>query len=201
MQVAETVVCKPEIVASPGTSLSTIPSTTRSTSRSVRSVRNARGGLRSKRKIYRRHSIKEYEAAIRYSRGIVTVAAERLGVCSYTMYRQLHKTPALYDLMMSVIREEVDKTENVLLAARDRGEAWAVIYHLKMYSRYREMPDAIGNRKVDASYEARIAEIRKARVEAVKVAIGAGEEMGHISDPKEVLSLAEASEVKRMGEE
>lgn len=111
--------------------------------------------------------------AIRETKGLVSLAAKRLGCHPDTVRRYA----ARYPTVAAALREEraamTDVAELALYSAIQRGEPWAVTFYLKTQGK-------------DRGYTERIDVIHSVREEAYRIA----EQMG--LDPDEVLAEAMA---------
>lgn len=85
----------------------------------------------------RRYSISEMSEALRASKGLVSVAAERLGCSHQTLYNGLKRSDKLRSVLKQQREVRIDVAEAKLDEALERGEAWAVALTLKTLGRRR----------------------------------------------------------------
>lgn len=77
------------------------------------------------------HSIEEYAQALREAHGLVTHAAELLGVTRQAVTQRLAKHPTLAKVRDEARDGMTDVAEHALFTAMQQGEAWAVLFYLK----------------------------------------------------------------------
>jgi hypothetical protein len=75
--------------------------------------------------------------AIEKSAGIMSVAAERLGVDRSTICRRAQKSQRLRNVIDAATERTMDVAEAALLRAVQKGEAWAVCFFLKCKAKQR----------------------------------------------------------------
>jgi len=75
--------------------------------------------------------------ALEKSAGIMSVAAERLGVDRSTICRRVQKSQRLRDVIDAATERTMDVAEAALLRAVQKGEAWAVCFFLKCKAKQR----------------------------------------------------------------
>ena len=76
-------------------------------------------------------TVEEYAVALRESRGLLTVAARRLGVTRQAVHQRVGKHPTLQAARADARETILDEAEEVLFEQLRRGEAWAVCFFLK----------------------------------------------------------------------
>lgn len=80
---------------------------------------------------------KQIIKAIEQSRGLMAVAARRLGCSRQTLYSRRDKSPAIRQAIEDARDLTTDLAENALYQAIQEGEAWAVCFYLKTIGRER----------------------------------------------------------------
>lgn len=75
--------------------------------------------------------------AIREARGLMSVAARRLGVTRQALYLRLQKAPYLRETLSEAREFTADVAEAALFRAIENGEAWAVCFFLKCQAKSR----------------------------------------------------------------
>ena len=75
--------------------------------------------------------------ALEKSAGIMSVAAERLGVDRSTICRRAQKSQRLRNVIDAATERTMDVAEAALLRAVQKGEAWAVCFFLKCKAKQR----------------------------------------------------------------
>ena len=73
-----------------------------------------------------RRTEKTVTKAILESRGLVSTAAQSLGVSRGTLYADLNKYPKAQEALDGAREYTLDKAESRLFDAMERGEAWAI---------------------------------------------------------------------------
>jgi hypothetical protein len=73
----------------------------------------------------------QIEKALREARGLVYLAAKKLGCNPKTIFCRLAKNPKLAALRQNVRMELLDTAEEKLLDAVEAGESWAITFLLK----------------------------------------------------------------------
>ena len=76
-------------------------------------------------------------AALKETRGLITLAADRLGCSDDTVRRYVGKYPKVKQTVMQHRRRRVDVAELKLDAALDNGEPWAIALVLKTLGKRR----------------------------------------------------------------
>lgn len=69
--------------------------------------------------------------ALRESRGLVAVAARKLGCARQTIYNRAEKSEAVREALEEAREFTTDVAEAALFRAIEQGEAWAVCFYLK----------------------------------------------------------------------
>ena len=77
------------------------------------------------------HTVEEYAIALREAKGLVTVAARRLGVTREAVRMRVAKHPTLREARDEAREALADLAESMLFECIRRGEAWAVCFYLK----------------------------------------------------------------------
>jgi len=80
---------------------------------------------------YSQHSDEEVIEALQNSRGLVRYAAAALGVTRSAVYQRLRANPEIAAAREEAKQDQLDRSEHALFAAVDKGEAWAIAFHLK----------------------------------------------------------------------
>jgi predicted transcriptional regulator len=82
-------------------------------------------------------SIEEYAAALREAKGMVSIAARRLGVSHQAVSQRVAKHPTLRDARDEAREEMTDIAELRLYERIQAGEGWAVCFYLKTQGKER----------------------------------------------------------------
>ena len=75
--------------------------------------------------------------ALREARGMVTVAASRLGVTDRALHYRMASSPELQQVKHEAREANKDLAESALLKAIEKGESWAICFFLKCQARDR----------------------------------------------------------------
>ena len=86
---------------------------------------------------YRKYSVEEMIDALEHSRGLIAPAARYLGCKRDTVRSYIEQYPEIARVKKDTREVAKDISENSLLAAAERGEAWAVCFHLKTQAKDR----------------------------------------------------------------
>jgi hypothetical protein len=109
------------------------------------------------------YTVADIRKALRASRGMVFLAAEKLGCSEATIRRYINR----HDELKQVLREErgkmTDVAESALAKAIIEGQAWAVQFYLKTQGKNRgftERHEVVGltEEQVDAAIERELAD-------------------------------------------
>ena len=84
-----------------------------------------------------RYTAAEVSAALRASRGMVSIAAQRLGCDQYTVLNYCRRYPSVEAVKKEARNEVLDECELRLWKAIQRDEAWAITFALKTIGRSR----------------------------------------------------------------
>ena len=87
------------------------------------------------------YKLAEIEAALREARGMVYVAAKRLGCSPNTIKARLEKSEALRDSLTAERGFAGDTAELKLYQAVQNGDAWAIQFYLRTQGRARGYAD------------------------------------------------------------
>jgi AcrR family transcriptional regulator len=79
----------------------------------------------------------QIQKALTDARGMVTVAARKLGVSRRTIYNRLEKSEELREALEEARDFTSDVAELKLFQAIEKGEAWAVCFYLKCQAKDR----------------------------------------------------------------
>jgi hypothetical protein len=82
-------------------------------------------------------SAEAVKAALYAEHGNMLQTAKRLGVYRSHLYVHVHNRPTLMEAWEDAKESELDISEIKLFEARDRGERWAIMYHLSTQGRAR----------------------------------------------------------------
>src|SRR5262245_63765470 len=85
----------------------------------------------------RRYRQGEVAEAVRASRGLVTLAARRLGCDRDTVLRYAHRYPTVAAALADAREQQLDVTEARLFQAIDQGELGAITFYLRTVGRHR----------------------------------------------------------------
>ncbi len=107
----------------------------------------------------RRFTDREMADALRQSHGLVTPAAEYLGVSPQTIYTRLKKSKTVSAALEQARDAALDRAESKLFDAVEKGEQWAIQFVLKTLGKNRgytersevvtEQPIVVTLRRVD----------------------------------------------------
>lgn len=75
--------------------------------------------------------------ALRETRGLIAVAARKLGCSRQTIYDRLEKSPEVREALKEARDHTTDVAEAALFRAIEAGEAWAVCFYLKTQGKAR----------------------------------------------------------------
>ena len=92
--------------------------------------------------------------ALREARGMVTVAASRLGVTDRALHYRMASSPELQQVKHEAREANKDLAESALLKAIEKGESWAICFFLKCQARDRGYIERVDAR-VDGNVEHR----------------------------------------------
>jgi hypothetical protein len=84
-----------------------------------------------------RYTAAEVIAAIKHTRGMLTLAAERLGCSDETMYNYAKRYPSVAEAIKQQRDRVLDITELKLQEAVNAGESWAVQFMLRTIGKER----------------------------------------------------------------
>ena len=79
----------------------------------------------------RRYTPEEVAAALTETRGLVTLAAKRLGISRQAVNARIKNSKLVRDALIDAREAQLDRTELALFNQIDAGEGWAVIWYLK----------------------------------------------------------------------
>jgi hypothetical protein len=82
-------------------------------------------------------TVEEVAQALRDSRGLVTHAAERLGISRHAIAKRIKAHPSLQEVRAEAREGTIDLAEHALVTAIQNGESWAVLFYLKCQGRDR----------------------------------------------------------------
>jgi predicted transcriptional regulator len=82
-------------------------------------------------------TVEEVATALRESRGLVTHAAQRLGVSRHAVAKRIKAHPSLQEARAEAREAMTDLAEHALYTAMNNGESWAVLFYLKCQARER----------------------------------------------------------------
>jgi predicted transcriptional regulator len=82
-------------------------------------------------------TVDEVAQALRDSRGLVTHAAERLGISRVALSKRIKNHPSLQEVRDESREAMTDLAEHSLHTAIQTGESWAVLFYLKTQGRER----------------------------------------------------------------
>lgn len=85
----------------------------------------------------RRFSDTEIAEALRKSHGLVTPAAESLGISVQTIYTRLKKSKSVAKAMEQARNATLDRAESKLFDAVEAGDQWAIQFVLKTLGKSR----------------------------------------------------------------
>lgn len=77
------------------------------------------------------YSYEELAAALKATRGKITLAAEAVGCSRQTMHKRINEAPGLQEIVEHYRDRITDKAETGLENAIDNGEHWAIALALK----------------------------------------------------------------------
>jgi len=73
----------------------------------------------------------DMETALRETGGLMSLAAQRLGVDYKTVWRRVHGSPKLQKVILDVTEKKLDVAEAALMKGITAGQGWAVCFYLK----------------------------------------------------------------------
>lgn len=79
----------------------------------------------------------EIIGALKACRGLIYIAAKRIGCSPQTIYNHIEKHPEIREIIDNLRQEPVDKAEVKLEAAVDKGQPWAIKYLLSTQGKKR----------------------------------------------------------------
>lgn len=82
-------------------------------------------------------TLEEYEAALRKTGGLVSATAQLLGVTPGAVTRRVKRSKKLQKVQREVRAQVTDLAESKLIAAIEKGQAWAVCFWLKTQAKDR----------------------------------------------------------------
>jgi hypothetical protein len=85
----------------------------------------------------RKHTSELICQALEESHGLITVAAKRLGMLRTSLHRRIQRTPKLREYLDVQVELTLDVSELKLLQAIQKGEPWAIKFHLATKGRKR----------------------------------------------------------------
>ena len=91
----------------------------------------------------RRYTREQVEQALQECRGLLFLAAEKLGCQSKTVIAYMHRYPVLYQIVQELRGRRVDLGEAVLDKAVMAGEPWAVMFLLRTQGKDRGYVDRV----------------------------------------------------------
>jgi hypothetical protein len=97
---------------------------------------------------YRKYTAEQMIEALEASRGLIAPAARYLGCKRDTVRAYIEEYPEVARIKKDMEEVGLDISENSLLNAAERGEAWAVCFHLKTKGKHRgfvERAELAGN--------------------------------------------------------
>lgn len=108
-----------------------------------------------------RFTKEEVSAALVATKGLMTLAGERLGVSAQTVYNYLKKYPELYEVRQEARTKIVDAAELALESAVLEKQGWAVCFTLKTLGRDRGYAErvTIDVNKLDADIDTELAKL------------------------------------------
>jgi predicted transcriptional regulator len=83
------------------------------------------------------HSLDEVAQALRAAEGIISNAAQRLGVTRQAVQQRISRHPTLQAIRDESREGVTDLAESQLIEAIRRGEAWSICFYLKTQGRDR----------------------------------------------------------------
>jgi hypothetical protein len=96
----------------------------------------------------RNYSDKEIIAALKRSKGLVFKAAERVGCEANTIYDRAKTTPAVAAAIRHQRGKLVDRAEEKLFTAINKGQSWAIAMMLKTLGKDRGYVERIETRTI-----------------------------------------------------
>jgi Bacterial regulatory protein, Fis family len=100
------------------------------------------------RQPYRKYTQEDMMDALEHSRGLIAPAARYLGCKRDTIREYIKEYPEVARTKKDMEEVGKDISENSLLDAAERGEAWAVCFHLKSKAKDRGYGDTLRNEHV-----------------------------------------------------
>lgn len=84
-----------------------------------------------------KHSKKEILMALEAARGLVSLAAERLGMTRQAVFQRMSRDPELAEFAAEMRERQIDITEAKLFQAINNGDMTAIIFYLKTQAKGR----------------------------------------------------------------
>lgn len=84
-----------------------------------------------------KHSLDEVADALRRSKGMVSIAARRLGISRQAIQQRIQKSTTLQQVRDDAREEMKDTAEMRLYDKIEDGEAWAICFYLKTQAKDR----------------------------------------------------------------
>jgi hypothetical protein len=109
-----------------------------------------------------RYTCEQVAKALKANKGLIYLAADKLGCTGRTVLRYLNRYPSLREVIADCLERRLDRGEQRLDEAVDRGDAWAVQFFLRMQGKHRGYFDKtqVDLNAVDAAIEAELERIR-----------------------------------------
>lgn len=83
------------------------------------------------------HTAEQVIAAIKAAKGLISNAAEALGVSRTTVHRYINAYPTIKKALEDAREKQLDVTESKLYEAIDEKQGWAIALHLRTIGRHR----------------------------------------------------------------
>jgi hypothetical protein len=92
---------------------------------------------------YQQTTDEEVKFALKQADGLISPAADILGVARTTLQMRLRKNPDLKQYQIEIVEATKDKAESKLQQAIDNGDSWAIQFYLKTQARDRGFGDQL----------------------------------------------------------
>jgi hypothetical protein len=113
----------------------------------------------------KRYTCQQVAKALKTSKGLIYLAAHKLGCTGRTIRNYLNRYPSLREVIADCRERRLDTGEQRLDEAVERGDAWAVQFFLRMQGKHRGYFDKthVDLNAVDTAIEAELERIRSGR--------------------------------------